>query len=65
MVGTVDMDGPELDPALLQGTECALDSGQGFVGGDGFVGEAGADELDAVEPSLGGDAGFVPRDSWS
>ena len=31
----------------------------GLVGGDGVGGEAGADDVDAVEPGLGGDAGFV------
>ena len=45
--------------------EGALDPGQGLVGidglvgGDGTGGEAGADDVDAVELSLGGDAGVV------
>ena len=30
-----------------------------LVGGDGVGGEAGADDVDAVEAGLGGDAGVV------
>ena len=65
VVGAVDVDGPYLEPGRLEVAEGALDAGEGLVGVDGLVGgdvgggEAGADDVDAVEPGLGGDAGFV------
>ena len=65
-VGGIVVDGPDLEVDGLQAAEGALDRAQALVGADGFRGvertggQAGADDVQAVQGRFGGDGiGFA------
>ena len=59
------VDRPQVEIDSLEAAESALDPGEALIGADhvfgrqGFVLDAGADDIKAVEPGLVGDAGVV------
>jgi hypothetical protein len=60
------MDGAQVQVVSFEGAEVAFDAGEVLVGGDGGGGvqlgggDRGADDVDAVQGSLGVDGGLVP-----